>query len=356
MNKNITLTGILLLCLGYLTPVFGGNPERSGAAGATELVINPYGLSSGLQGLNIATAYGIESLINNPAGLAVGQGNELLFSHTRWLSGSGISINTVGYSGHTRNEAAIGVSLVVLSLGEIVRTTIDQPDGTLGSYTPNYMYLNFAYAKTFVDGRIFVGANIKTIYESVPDASAAGVAIDGGVMYSSENGRFHTGVSLRNIGPQMKYSGDGFRTRVNLGNTNVQNLITIPSGNFDLPAQLQIGVAYDFPLSEMHKVTPMFGFVSYSFGKDNIGVGIEYDYNKVFAVRGAFLYESDLFDEANRSTANSGFSGGFSVKLPLAGKDEDGNRKKDTGLRLDYSYRSTFIFNGTHTVGLRLNF
>ncbi len=356
MNRNKFIALIIVFCLGYFHPTFAGNPERSGAAGATELIINPYGVSSGLHGLNIATAFGLESLINNPAGLAVGQGSEILFAHTRWLSGSGISINTIGYSGHTRNEGAIGISLVVTSLGEIERTTIDQPDGTLGSYTPNYMYLNFAYAKTFVDGRIFVGANVKTIYESVPDAYAVGVAIDGGVMYSSEDGRFHTGVALRNIGPQMQYKGDGFYTRVNLGNTNVQNIITVPSGNFDLPAQLLIGVAYDFTFSEIHKVTPMFGFVSYSFGKDNLGVGVEYDYNKTFAVRGAFLYETDLFNETLRTTANGGFSGGFSVKLPLSGKDEDGKRKKDSGLRLDYSYRSTFVFNGTHTLGLRLNF
>ncbi len=358
MKLNKWLIALIVSSLPYF--VKAQQNEKRGTAGATELVINPYAYSSGLQGLNIATTSGIESLINNPAGIAVGEGSELLFSHTRWLSGSGVSINTVGYSGHTRNEAGIGVSLVVLSLGEIIRTTIDQPDGTLGKYTPNYMYLNFAYAKMFVDGRIFVGANVKVIQESVPDASASGIGIDGGVIYKSENGKFQTGVALRNIGPQMRYSGDGFYTRVNLGNPSVQNLVTVPAAQFDLPAQLLIGFAYNLTFggmidddTPMHKLTPTFGFISYSKGNDNLGLGVDYLYKNVLGVRGAFLYERDMFDDAKRTTATAGFSGGLSVLLPLSKKDD---KKKKSNMRFDYSYRSTFVFNGTHTVGIRLTF
>ena len=374
MIRNIL---IVLLAISVFSPVFGGRGgENRGTAGATQLVINPFGYSGGLQGLNIATAFGIEALVNNPAGIAVGEGNELLFSHTRWLSGSGISINAIGYSGHTRNEAGIGVSLVVLSLGEIIRTTIDQPDGTLGKYKPNYMHMNFAYGKMFVDGRIYVGANVKVIHESVPDASASGVAIDGGVIYRSEDRRFQVGVALRNIGPQMRYSGDGFYTRTNLGNPAVQNLVVVPSGSFDLPAQLLIGVAYNFILGAqadegisgrehstsstktysgpMHKITPMFGFVSYSKGKDNLGIGIDYTYKNFLGLRGAFLYEDGMFDEATRTTATAGFSAGLSVTLPLS-KDND-NKKRHSTMRFDYSYRSTFVFSGTHSVGIRVTF
>ena len=381
MSRMIKKGLIVLLIVSLFSPLYGGKPgESRGTAGATQLIINPFGYSSSLHGLNIATAFGIESLINNPAGIAVGEGNELLFSHTRWLSGSGITINTLGYSGHTRNEAGIGVSLVVLSLGEIIRTTIDQPDGTLGSYKPNYMHMNFAYGKMFVDGRIYVGANVKVIYESVPDASAAGVAIDGGVIYKSENGKFQTGVALRNIGPQMRYSGDGFYVRRNLGNAAVQNLVVVPSGSFDLPAQLLIGVAYNFTFGgggvpedmggrdagssssdntysgPTHRVTPMFGFVSYSKGKDNLGIGVDYSYKNFLGIRGAFLYEDGMFDEATRTTATAGFSAGLSVTIPLTGKNGDKKTNRKSDMRFDYSYRSTFVFSGTHTVGIRVTF
>ncbi|MCS7085169.1 MAG: hypothetical protein RMM53_05485, partial [Bacteroidia bacterium] len=74
-------------------PAHAGNPERSGQAGATQLLINPYARSSGLFGMNVATVAGVEGMLNNPAGLAFGRSTEVVIAHTQWLMGSGISIN-----------------------------------------------------------------------------------------------------------------------------------------------------------------------------------------------------------------------------------------------------------------------
>ena len=103
----------------------------------------------------------------------------------------------------------------------------------------------------------------------------------------------------------------------------------------------------------MHKLTPNFGFISYSKGNDNLGLGLDYMYKNTFGVRGAFLYEPGMFNEDTRVTATAGFAGGVSVVLPLS-KDEE--KRKKSQMRFDYSYRSTFVFNGTHTVGIRLTF
>ena len=47
---------------------------------------------------------------------------------------------------------------------------------------------------------------------------------------------------------------------------------------------------------------------------------------------------------------NRGLSAGVSIKVPLS--------KKEDGLKLavDYSYRDTYIYNGTHSVGARIIF
>ena len=47
---------------------------------------------------------------------------------------------------------------------------------------------------------------------------------------------------------------------------------------------------------------------------------------------------------------NRGLSAGVSVQVPLS--------KKENGLKLavDYSYRDTYVFNGTHSVGARIFF
>ena len=51
---------------------------------------------------------------------------------------------------------------------------------------------------------------------------------------------------------------------------------------------------------------------------------------------------------AYRTTAQKGLSAGFTIELPL-------NKEKGSAFGLDYSYRSTKPFNGTHTIGLRMN-
>ena len=92
MKKYILL--IFILCLG----VAYAQPERVGQAGAAELLINNVPRSSSLNGLNIESSNGIESSFVNPAGVATTKGTELLFSHTRWVIGSDISINSFGVS------------------------------------------------------------------------------------------------------------------------------------------------------------------------------------------------------------------------------------------------------------------
>jgi len=75
-----------------------GNPERSGQAGASQLLINPYGRSAGQAGANTARAKGLEAQYMNVAGLAFTKKTELMFMRTSWLVGTGININAFGFS------------------------------------------------------------------------------------------------------------------------------------------------------------------------------------------------------------------------------------------------------------------
>ena len=50
--------------------LLAGNPDRSGQAGASELLINPWAGSSSWGGANIACTRGLESIYTNVAGTA----------------------------------------------------------------------------------------------------------------------------------------------------------------------------------------------------------------------------------------------------------------------------------------------
>ena len=81
MKKYLIIGFVLLAAVGQS---FAGNPERAGQAGATQLLVNTWGRSTGFNGINIGSTSGIESVINNPAGLAQTRRTELIFAHS-WV-------------------------------------------------------------------------------------------------------------------------------------------------------------------------------------------------------------------------------------------------------------------------------
>jgi len=359
--RSYTFYFFLLVICTAGTAGWAGNPERSGQAGASQLLINPFARSSGIGGMNIASCYGIESVINNPAGLAELKRSEFLFSHTRWLEGSDIRINAFGFGQKLGSESVIGFSAMAFDLGEIQRTTIAQPDGGIGTFSPTLLNLNLSYAHAFLDGLIKVGATVKVVHESISDAASNGVAFDAGVQYKSENQRFKLGVALRNVGPTMKYSGDGLSFRALTGgqNSTFDNNVFTNAADYQMPSVLSIGLAYTFPFGGTDslgnvdapvKLTPTAAFISNTFSNDQFGVGVEATFIGRITIRGAYLYEEGANDQ-NFTGADvfSGISAGLSADFPF-GKNKNGL------FAVDYSYSHTLIFNGTHSVGIRLNF
>jgi len=100
--------------------VYGGNKDRQGEAGASELLINPWAQSSGWDGINTACVRGVEALNLNVAGLAFTKRTELVFAHTEWLSGTGISFNTFGFSQSLgKSGGVIGADVMSIDFGDI---------------------------------------------------------------------------------------------------------------------------------------------------------------------------------------------------------------------------------------------
>lgn len=353
--KSLKLFLLLFaLCLPALQG-FAGNPERTGQAGATQLLINPYGRSSGINGLNASFTRGIESSITNIAGLAHTGGTELIFAHTIWLQGTDIRINSFGFAQRFgENGGVMGISAVAFDLGDIEITTIDNPDGGIGTFSPTFLNISASYAREMVEDRIFVGASVKMVHESVPDAAATGVCFDAGVQFQNKSEKFKIGVALRNVGPTMQYSGDALTVRAQLAGDDAgfDNAVSIKAADFELPAVLLIGTSYDILIGKtdstaaQHRITPVGQFTSNAYGYDQFGLGVEYAFKDYFMVRFSHIYEENIFDEEETRNAYTGLAGGVSVNIPFGGGR--------TAFGVDYSYRHTYFFNGTHTIGARL--
>ena len=347
--------------MGLSAPqAFAGNKDRSGQAGACELLINPWAASSGWGNAGMSFVHGVEAIYGNVAGISSCHTLDLNFTHTSWLVGVGndTRISSFGFLARVGESSVLGLSFMSFSIGEIPITTTQNPDpNTLGTYKPNLMNINLSFAKAFSNS-ISGGFNLKIISESIKDMGGVGVAIDAGIQYvTGPYDNVHFGVTLKNIGPTMKFSGDGLSFRAFLVEGSTQQFTMVQRvDDFELPTQLSIAAAYDFLFAETNRITVAGNFSSNSFTNDQITLGLEYGWKEMFMVRAGYTYENGIWskdgilDDDGCMNINRGLSAGVSVQVPLS-KKEDGMK-----LAVDYSYRDTYTFNGTHSVGARIIF
>jgi len=335
-----------------------GNPERAGQAGASQLLINPYARSAGWAGANGARSKGLESQFTNVAGIASTKKTELMFMRSAWLVGTGININTFGLTQKVGETGAIGLGIMSINAGKIERTTEDQPEGGLGTFTPRFTNIALSYAKGFSDN-IYGGVTVRVISEGIDNVKAQGVSIDAGIQYhTGKYDQIHLGVALKNVGPKMQYKGDGLSSQKMVTSAygdEYQLTGANKSAAFELPALLNIAGAYDFYLLKdttgrlkTHRVSIAANYTSNSFTKDNYLIGLEYGWKDMVMVRAGMVTEQGIFKgEGSRTTAFTGPSCGATVEIPF------GEKKSTVGV--DYSYRFTNPFGGVHSFGVRIN-
>jgi hypothetical protein len=67
----------------------------------------------------------------------------------------------------------------------------------------------------------------------------------------------------------------------------------------------------------------------------------------MFMARVGYRYEKGLTDPATRTSANTGLAAGITAEIPF--------KKDGPSLGIDYSYRTSNPFSGTHSIGVRFN-
>lgn len=349
--SKIVFTLILAGLLGIpVSSVTAGNDDRAGQAGAMELLINPFVRSSGWGDANSACVQGLEAMFLNVAGTAFTKKSEFLFAQSQWLKGSGITISNFGFTQKMgENKGVLGVNIMTMSFGDIEITNENLPEGGIGDFSPRYMNIGLSYAKAFSNS-IYGGATLKIISQSLSDISAQGVALDAGIQYvTGEMEQIKFGISMKNVGPRLHYSGDGLSIRGFINKTD-DNQITFEqrSDEYELPSLIKIGASYDFFFGDEQRLTAAGNFTSNSFTKDQFALGLEYAFRSILYIRAGYVYEKGILDDEARTTALTGPTGGFSVNVPL-------NKEKGTYFSVDYSYRASNPFSGTHSVGARIS-
>ena len=350
MNKFIYFIIAMFMVLGTTEVVNAGNPDRQGEAGAAQLLLNPWARSAGLHTMTTSYASGVEALRINPAGLVRINKSEFIVAHTRYLEGTDIGLNAFGLAQRVGKNGAFGVSIMAVDLGDIPVTTTDQPEGTGATFSPSLFNLGVAYSHMF-ENKVSVGITFRVVSESTADIGAFGMAIDAGVQYvTGPEDNFKFGISLRNIGTPMKYTGQGLSTSApNPNDDAVPYALTLfqRSQRYELPSALNLGGSYDFVVNPKNRLTVVANFTSNSFSQDQLGGGVEYAFNNMLMLRGGYKYELGSFaDGSAKAPVYSGVSAGVSVEVPL-------KKGSSNTFGIDYAYRDTRLWNGTHNIAIR---
>ena len=380
---------VALISVSTSNSVLAGNRDRSGQAGASHLLIDPWARTNGMANAGIAEVRGLESVYSNVAGLSFVKRTDFAFNRTQYLVGSncGININAAGFAQHlgkNKDFGTLGISFSTMGFGQVQVTTVAQPEGGLGNFKPSLTTIGIHYAKSF-NHFIKGGVSLKIINESIADLHATGFAIDAGVQYvAGKFENFKIGVTLKNIGLPMSYKGDGMSFRGRINNTGVEQTLNVRSAEFEMPSLLAIGVSYDFlwfggeyaNMSKedraaegltrdeaQHRLTLAASFTANSYSRDIFAVGMEYGFMRYFMIRAGYSLENVTSKKETNENGDQelaavlfnsdsfflGPSVGATVAIPLSKTNVGQN------IYIDYAYRFTNKWRGNHLIGIKVS-
>lgn len=338
---------ISLLASAVAVVAMAGNPDRAGSAGAGHLLVNPWARSSGLANAPMASIRGVEATFLNVAGLAFVKKTEFVFTNSNYLSGAGIRLNAFGFGQKLGETGALGVSVVNMNFGDNQITQESLPEGGIGTFRPNYTNLALSYAKGFSNS-IYGGITVRLISESIYNVRSQGASFDAGIRYvTGEKDNIRFGIALRNVGPPMRYRGDGMSVVGSVQSNGSTLTLEQRSERYELPSLVNVGLAYDFLFGEKMKLTADAQYTSNSFTRDMAALGLEFAFRQRFFLRGGYAHEMGEETEITSRSVFTGPTGGLTIQLPLG--------KNGTNLGIDYSYRVTNPFGGVHSIGLMLS-
>jgi len=351
MKITIRILVIMAIFLIGVDSAFAGGGSRTGTGGATELLIPVGTRGIALGGSDIAIETGLDALFWNPAGVAVMNNSvSATFSHMNYIADIGVEYGAVAVN--FQDFGVVSLDIKSLNIGSIPITTVEQPDGTGQTFTPEFLIAGATYSKMLTD-RIAIGVTFNYISETIAQVSATGFGFNAGIQYKNfaDVDGLNFGLVIKNVGPQLKYGGSGLFVNASVQGSSsdptlpfdrAPSFYLIDAAAFDLPSQFDIGFGYTPVINDMNSLKLSALFENNNYQGDLYNLGAEYGYNNLFFLRAGY----SVSPKSQDPNYIYGFSAGAGVNYNLGGVD----------LRVDYAYRSTKYFSGNNVFSVSLGF
>ena len=329
-------TGIIAICFSLIALSATAQPKRrdirtinSVYTAVPFLTIAPDSRSAAMGDVGVATSPDVNSLHWNPAKYAFIETEEsLALSYSPWLRGLVNDMNLLYLSWYKRLDdfQVIAASLRYFNMGSINFT--DDRGQPIDVRRPNEFAIDAAYSRLFSDNvsaalafryaRSDISAGISN--SSMKAKAGNSFAADIAMYYNSElllgekSGNWALGVNISNIGTKMSYSNAehkmfipinmrlGGSIGLNLDSYNQMtfavdfNKLLVPTPPiFDEDGNM-IGKQRDVPV--VNGIFQSFYDAPGGFKEEmreiTYGLGLEYLYRKVFAIRTGYFHENRL--------------------------------------------------------------
>ncbi|MBU1098470.1 MAG: PorV/PorQ family protein [Bacteroidetes bacterium] len=342
--KNSKFILIIAIISLLSMDVFAGGGKRNGTGGAQELLIPVSARGLAMSGAYTSGITGIDAIFYNPAGLSISNNSaEAMFSYMNYIADINFSFAAVAV--HFSDFGSLGFAIRTLDFGDIPVTTVDNPEGTGATFSPTYVVIGATYSNSLTD-RIRVGFTANVVSEKILRSSATGVSFDAGIQYNGIGGveGLKFGVALKNFGAAMSYDGtDLDRRAIDEASKRGLNFYRINSAEFELPSQLELGVAYERNFGNNYKGIISSSFQNNNFSNDEYRVAGEFSYDDLIFLRGGYAYVSEAVDIEEEAV----FGPTFGVGLKLKG---------NLDVKVDYAYRTAEYFDANHMVTVQFGF
>lgn len=338
---------IIVALMGPSGVAWAGGLDRVGTSGALELRIPVGAEAVALSGSSVALGGGISNLYYNPAALASTDRAEALAIHSTYLADSKVNYGAVSVGVGSSGMAAVSVK--VLNFGDITVTTEDNPEGTGEILSPNFAVVGLTYGRRMTD-RVLLGATGMFVNERVADLTARGFAVDLGVQYDTGWKGLRFGFAMKNIGPNMTFSGGSLEESIVLPGDDPSaqpHVVQLQSTSFELPAYLQVGATYDLTFKEGRTLTLLGAFQSNNYTTDEYRLGAEFQLGQWLALRGGFVGQLAFGADSRMDDYLYNWSYGAGVNFKMG----------DTPFRVDYAGTAVGqFFDDNHQIGLSVAF
>ncbi|HCK98835.1 MAG TPA: hypothetical protein DHW42_01830 [Candidatus Marinimicrobia bacterium] len=346
-NRSASHRLIYLLVIAFLcsTFIYAGDASRVGTPSGVQVQVPVGARALGMGGADLSTVKSIEALYWNPAGLGNMEGQAAaLFTTQNIIADINVSYFALGFN--AGNVGVIGVSLKSFSFGDIPITTVDNMDGTGGTYSPTFATAGMTYSRHLTD-RVSVGVTGKLIYESVPRASASSFAFDMGIQY---NNLLHVdglslGAVIKNIGADMEYKGSALLEKAVDKDETYESYRYRPVSSDQIPSTLEMGLSYLMNIGAGNLLI-CGQFQNNNFEQDQIKAGAELGLMDLFYLRGGYSMIVKDADNPDYGESVYGLAVGAGLKYRLG----------NTNLALDYAFRPVEYFGNSNVFSIGLEF